>query len=192
MFFSNRPNKTPVLPDITTKYTKLQYYQLKESPYTGPPFPSVDTAWHDLLANMSIRVTSEELAEHNLTSVALPYGGHLAWLGIYHELHCIKLMRHTNYRQQYNPGIAGKALRDLQVHVDHCSELLRASAMCRPDLETLTTFIWQEGSSGPLPSPQRPERTCVDWEVSMAGIGHRVIDDEEMGMLKNPHLIEVP
>ena len=41
------------------------------------------------MGNMSIRVTKEELDAHGQTSVELPGGGYLAWLGVFHELHCV-------------------------------------------------------------------------------------------------------
>ena len=41
------------------------------------------------MGNMSIRVTKAELEAHGQTSVQLPGGGYLAWLGVFHELHCV-------------------------------------------------------------------------------------------------------
>ena len=39
---------------------------------------------------MSIRVSAEELEKINRTSVHLPEGGgFMAWLEIFHELHCV-------------------------------------------------------------------------------------------------------
>lgn len=38
---------------------------------------------------MSIRVSENELIRNNQTSVYLPNGGFLAWLEIFHELHCV-------------------------------------------------------------------------------------------------------
>ena len=58
--------------------------------YTGNPNSNVDTAWENLLRGMHLRVTAEELAHRNQTSVALTEGGgYLAWLEVFHELHCI-------------------------------------------------------------------------------------------------------
>ena len=62
---------------------------MHDSPYVGPPSEPLDTAWQHLLANMSIRVTKDELQRHGQSSVALPGGGHLAWLGVFHQLHCV-------------------------------------------------------------------------------------------------------
>jgi hypothetical protein len=62
---------------------------MRDTPYIGQPTPSVDDAWSKLLANMSIRVSDSELNRQSATSMPLPHGGNLAWLGVFHELHCI-------------------------------------------------------------------------------------------------------
>jgi len=102
------------------------------------------------------------------------------------------MFRKANYREHYHPEAKGQVLRDLQVHVDHCIELLRASAMCRPDLETLTTFKWGEGLAKPLLSPERDLRRCVDWNTLMKGLENRVVDEKEMAELHNPLSYTLP
>jgi hypothetical protein len=96
------------------------------------------------------------------------------------------MFRKANYREYYHPEANGQELRDLQVHVDHCIELIRASAMCRPDLETLTTFSWREEQEKPMLSPERPVRRCVDWDVLMKSLEDRVVSVDEMERLENP------
>ncbi len=65
-----------------------QFVTIHESPYVGPPAEDIDQAWQALLANINLRVTKEELDRHDQKSVQLPGGGHLAWLGVFHQLHC--------------------------------------------------------------------------------------------------------
>lgn len=50
-----------------------------------------DDAWTDLLANISVRVSQEELNRNgnHRESVDLPQGGHMAWIGVFHQLHCL-------------------------------------------------------------------------------------------------------
>ncbi|TVY13891.1 hypothetical protein LARI1_G008887 [Lachnellula arida] len=174
------------LPEIHTKYKHYQYPLLRESPFAGPPSASRTAAWHELFGNMSLRVTTSELAHSSLSSVSLPGGGHLAWLGVFHELHCIKKLHQANYRDYYHPGVTGQELRDLQTHADHCTELLRATAMCRPDVDSLTTFVWHKGWKRPLLSPERPVRRCVDWDVLMDSIQERIVGEQELNDLENP------
>ncbi|KAI9644382.1 hypothetical protein NHQ30_007739 [Ciborinia camelliae] len=186
-FHDSRMEKSrSALPDMDVKYHSHQYSLMRESPFVGPPSPSVDEAWHTLLSNMSIRVSDKELSAHSLTSVALPDGGNLAWVGVFHELHCVKMLQQANYHEYYHHNVGGQELRDLQVHVGHCIGLLRATVMCRPYLASLTTFVWREGLKGPLLAPERPVRQCVNWDVLMGSIRDRVVAKEELERLKNP------
>lgn len=73
------------------------------NPYAGEPTAEGDEAWHTLHNNMSVRVTAEKLAAHDQTSVALPNGGYLAWLGVFHELHCVKMLQQWSWREHYFP-----------------------------------------------------------------------------------------
>jgi len=74
------------------------------------------------MTNMSIRVTKEELDAHGQTSVALPGGGYLAWLGVFHELHCVKMLRQWSYREHYHPNITSHEHQHLMVHIGMCGQ----------------------------------------------------------------------
>lgn len=110
-----------------------------KSPYVGGPSTRADEAWKELIGNISIRVTQEELdrnRNHN-KSVPLPSGGgHLAWLGVFHQLHCLvsmlpstlschyftngniqKQLRRLNYREEYFPNMTDSQTEDLRVHM---------------------------------------------------------------------------
>lgn len=91
--------------------TKLVDGFQKDSIYAGYPNDESDAAWHDLLASqypsslfrlseihhpsdknkidINLRISPEELAKLNQTSIALKDGGYLGTLGVYHELHCV-------------------------------------------------------------------------------------------------------
>ena len=76
--------------NLSITYLPWAYTDFEESQFAGPPSPSVDKAWHNLLENTTLRVSEQELERSNQTSVALPVGGgFMAWLGVYHQLHCI-------------------------------------------------------------------------------------------------------
>lgn len=75
--------------DLNFIYSPKRFTAFQDSPFTGSPGPESDRAWHDLLSNMSVRVSREELERGNQTSVELPDGGFMAWLGVFHELHCV-------------------------------------------------------------------------------------------------------
>ena len=66
------------------------YMNLNHNPFAGKPSPQIDAAWHGLMENINIRVSKTEMEKTKQTSVELPEGGgNLAWLGAYHELHCL-------------------------------------------------------------------------------------------------------
>lgn len=75
--------------DLKFIYGPKRFTAFQDSPFTGSPSPESDRAWHDLLSNMSVRVSREELERGDQTSVELPDGGYMAWLGVFHELHCV-------------------------------------------------------------------------------------------------------
>ena len=77
------------LPGIETRYAAKFYTDFEKSVYAGLPSQELDEAWHDLFAPMALRISAEEMETSNQSSVALPEGGFMAWLGVYHELHCI-------------------------------------------------------------------------------------------------------
>lgn len=80
------------LSDLTIQFKPKMSVPAPMSPFAGPPSREVDLAWHTLLGNTSIRVSQEELnrnGNHN-KSVALPRSEeHLAWLNVFHQLHCL-------------------------------------------------------------------------------------------------------
>ncbi|ROW01493.1 hypothetical protein VSDG_02060 [Cytospora chrysosperma] len=123
---------------LVVEYEFKKYDFFPNSSYIGEPGPENEKAWHDLMDSMAIRVTAEELAVHNQQSVPLPDGGYLAWLGVFHELHCVKLLRHWSWRDHY-PEFANLSAFEMahnMVHIDHCLEILRSSALCPPNMET--------------------------------------------------------
>ena len=60
------------------------------------------------MAPMNIRVSAEELQRSNQESVSLPGGGHLAWIGAFHQLHCVV------GRKSRPPLLARQKLTDIQ------------------------------------------------------------------------------
>lgn len=67
--------------------------------YAGGPSDATDDAWRELLGSVDIRATYAELSRNNRTSVKLPESGdYLAWLGVFHELHCVVSMSESASR----------------------------------------------------------------------------------------------
>ncbi|KAF7918841.1 uncharacterized protein EAE98_009619 [Botrytis deweyae] len=175
------------LPGVRIRYVPVAPPDLPSSPYAGPPSESVDQAWHDLLKDMNIRVTAEELEKRNQKSISLPEGGgHMVWIGAHHQLHCIKMLRRWNYRDHYYPNITDPTIEHWDIHADHCFDILRSAVMCQGDT-TLTTFGWEKLSK-PQPHVKPTEHRCVDWDALMGSLADRVVGEEEMAALVNPRL----
>lgn len=178
-------------PGLKVNYEFVKYDFFPNSSYIGEPGPENEKAWHDLMDSMGIRVTAEELAVHNQQSVPLPNGGYLAWLGVFHELHCVKLLRHWSWRDYY-PEFANMTAFEQahnMVHIDHCIEILRSSALCRADTEALSVFKWNEKSPKPIFDTKRVDHRCVNWDSLMSSsYVDRVVTKEEMDSLVNPLL----
>lgn len=172
-------NSRNAIGGLSLEFEFQQFMTMHESPYVGIPSPHVDEAWQKLLAGMNTRVTKEELDQQGQMSVELPDGGYLAWLGVFHELHCTKMLRQLNYRDFYHPNMTIPQFRDWQVHADHCIEFLRASAMCRPDTASLTTFAWDRKRSKPMLRNERPSHRCVDWSRLTQSVRHRMVEENE-------------
>lgn len=75
--------------DLRIQYVPKLYSDFEHSSFSGLPSPEVDQSWHTLLQDITLRVSAEELRASNQTSVMLPRGGYMTWLGVSHQLHCI-------------------------------------------------------------------------------------------------------
>ncbi|KAF2258866.1 hypothetical protein CC78DRAFT_572229 [Lojkania enalia] len=157
------------------------FVKFQDSPYTGSPNEENNKAWHELMQSMVIRVTKEELDHGQQNSLPLPGGGYMAWLGAYHELHCI----YSNY---YHPNLSSNTAEyaHLSVHADHCIEMLRASALCHAD-GSLTTFKWSPSSSKPMLDLTRPGHKCIDWSSLMDSLKDRFVGQDEIEKMVNPN-----
>jgi hypothetical protein len=141
-----------------------------------------------LLNNMSVRVTADELAAHGQSSVALPNGGYLAWLGVFHELHCVKMLRQWSWREHYFPNMTAREHTHQMVHIDHCIDWLRNAAICRADTSALAVFKWADRLPHPMLNTHRVQHRCVNWEALVASHSDRVVSHEEITSLRNPLL----
>jgi hypothetical protein len=173
--------------DLKIKVVASPYDDFEKSPYAGPPSPSVDSAWHHLLEYTTIRVTAEELLRSNQSSVALPGGGYMAWLGVFHELHCIKMVRQWAYRDHYHPNITAEEIEEWSIHADHCLDILRSAALCHADT-TLTTFGWANKSK-PMLNTRPINHKCIDWNGVRSSVKDRIVGREEMSKMVNPNFL---
>ncbi|KAF2205680.1 hypothetical protein GQ43DRAFT_406962 [Delitschia confertaspora ATCC 74209] len=151
------------------KFEKRFFYaELNDTnPYKGPPSPELDAAWNDLLAPTAIRVSEETMKRINRTSIRIKDGsGYFVTLDVYHQLHCLKYLRHYVHPEYYTinePNIAE--------HVDHCLDTLRQYIMCNADV-ALNTYTWKPNYARPWPV-FTTEHECVNWEALHSwALGH--------------------
>ncbi|KAL8743794.1 MAG: hypothetical protein Q9190_003889 [Brigantiaea leucoxantha] len=80
-------------------------------------------------------------------------GGYMASLEVFHQLHCVNLVRQYTHRDYYqDKAISFEDPPDvLRTHVDHCLEILRQVVMCNSDLEVLT-YNWVSIRTAPWPN----------------------------------------
>jgi hypothetical protein len=66
------------------------FYNLYDSTeFVERPGVEPDAKWRSLLHDRYIRVSKDELLRNERGSIELPGGGYLAWIGVFHELHCV-------------------------------------------------------------------------------------------------------
>ncbi|QKX64647.1 uncharacterized protein TRUGW13939_11823 [Talaromyces rugulosus] len=130
-----------------------------KNPFKGPPSDELDHAWHQLFINSNVRVTADDLAQINKTSVPVTddKGGFYAIPDVYHQLHCLKFLRQVIYKDYYNIEKP-----TTPIHIDHCIDNLRQNLMCKGDV-SLVTFSWVDNDRAPKPNFE-VEHECVNWE----------------------------
>ena len=71
-------------------------------------------------------------------------GQYLASLDVFHQLHCVDLLRkslHREYYDKHEGSFAGAPEHVVQGHLEHCVETLRQNIMCHGDI-SLLTYNW--------------------------------------------------
>ncbi|KAF2649811.1 hypothetical protein K491DRAFT_610045, partial [Lophiostoma macrostomum CBS 122681] len=165
---------------------------LTGNPFVGDPRPEHDKAWNTLIQNIHIRITSEEhallLVPNNRSTLQLADGtSYMIGLGVYHELHCLKWIRHWIHREVYWPDLTGAALEERKWHIEHCLELLRVNTMCNPHLGP-STFYWRNTDPPQLGTHQHDvvQRKCVKWDIFDDWNSQRRVDATDKRVLRPP------
>lgn len=171
------------------------------NPFAGKPRLELDQAWHGLFEKNNIRVTKDDLEFYNVTSLPIiPRSSssssqnvdsqiHDEWvgqLGVFHELHCLKRIRHWIYRDYYLENASQSVLVEESAHVDHCIELLREAIICHAD-PTLSGFRWIQNDGTYHLTVEAPGyHKCVNWERLRVWNDERAVDAFEPGVVAGP------
>ncbi|KAI1759590.1 hypothetical protein GGR53DRAFT_527080 [Hypoxylon sp. FL1150] len=180
------PTQSPAEDAIKYEFRYFDKYGHLTSPFSRKPGPELDSAWSNQLSGMNIAVSEVWLRPYNVDSVHLADGsGVLAQLGVYHELHCLKKIKHWIYRSYYYGNTSAINLEEEEAHIEHCLEWLRVAALCRGDT-TLTTFRWG-GEKGQYLETEYPiPRACVNGEKILEWSEKHAVDITGEGVLQGP------
>ncbi|PQE13904.1 tat pathway signal sequence protein [Rutstroemia sp. NJR-2017a BBW] len=129
------------------------------SPYVGFG-PEVDRAWRAI----SYDVGDQMITPDKLDVIGMPdthlkvkdpktgVEGYRVGLEVFHQLHCINLLRQVTYRDWYEDisGEFKEGPEGLRMHTDHCLEILRMNVQCNADVGVFTLYML-EGDPAPWP-----------------------------------------
>ncbi|KAI0396799.1 hypothetical protein F5Y17DRAFT_417839 [Xylariaceae sp. FL0594] len=179
--------KSPVH-DPGMKYKKYEVVELEyadEDTNKFKPFTDeADKAWHDLMDYTYVRLREEDLKAINKTSVPLGDGGYLGMPVMFHEVHCVKILRWATNLDRYTKEFGERDLVDLPKHASHCIDTLRQSIMCRADLSP-NVFYWTEGKRTPH-SEFYSAHHCASWDSVMDYLRENHVQVNAPGILNHP------
>ncbi|KAK3329255.1 hypothetical protein B0H66DRAFT_634462 [Apodospora peruviana] len=183
------PSCSPLLPtfenvikvDETTLPTLKQELRYVEKPsweivvpypWNLSPSEELDEAWNDLLLPTNIRVSGSELDsvnENRTTAVKVNGGGgddYLGVLGVYHNLHCLNMIRRKLSWDYYESRTPSNRLELTEPpHLAHCIDLIRQALLCRPN----TAIFVSDYVNDPVQYTSDDIRSsanvqCVNWD----------------------------
>lgn len=185
-FYSPHPPTTSVCLTLTTAYSpalpaithKLIQFKpnVSSSPYVGPT-KQVDLHWGRVNFGDQMITGSEMSLLHKSTSDALMVTdpttgkrGYRIGLEVFHQLHCLNMIRkatYPSYQDEYSGGDFGVDPKQLRGHLDHCVEMLREGLMCQADVGVITFKMQKEGEEAE--GEYRPDfanwHVCRDYEA---------------------------
>ncbi|KFY37791.1 hypothetical protein V495_06953 [Pseudogymnoascus sp. VKM F-4514 (FW-929)] len=124
------------------------------SPYIGKG-PEVDAAWNVISYNVGDQmISAAELRKIDKPNTVLKVTdprtgieGYRVGLEVFHQLHCLNLLRQTTHIEYYGSrgGDFAEGIDGLRMHLDHCLEMLRMNLMCQSDVGLITFETTDEG-----------------------------------------------
>ncbi|CAJ2509895.1 Uu.00g057950.m01.CDS01 [Anthostomella pinea] len=141
-----------------------------EGPFMGKG-DDVDAKWDYISDIGDTMISREEMLNLGLNpdiSLAItdPEGkpGYRVAVEVFHQLHCLNLLRQNLYKDYYAPmgGDTAAPHHDLEGHLDHCIEALRQFVMCQGDVGVFS-FNYPFGDGDPWPDYSTPH-TCRNFE----------------------------
>ncbi|KAI0022069.1 hypothetical protein F4780DRAFT_735450 [Xylariomycetidae sp. FL0641] len=170
--------------DYTEKYSawspaaaavkyETQHFDLPpiaEGPFIGKG-DDVDERWEYISRVGDTMISRDEMLDLGLNpdiSLAItdPEGkpGYRVAIEVFHQLHCLNLLRQHVYKDHYAPmgGDTAAPHKDLEGHLDHCIDALRQFVMCQGDVGVFS-FNYPFNDGDPWPDYSTPH-TCRNFE----------------------------
>jgi len=117
-------------------------------------------------------VTRDEMLKMNMdptgaleiTDPSTGKRGYRVAIEVFHQLHCLNLLRQANHKAHYAPqgGDTAAEPEDLHGHLDHCIDALRQFVMCQADTNVFP-FRFPFNDGDPWPDYSSP-RMCRNYE----------------------------
>lgn len=186
----------------TVTFNNTLFVQDSPSIYRGFPSPEVDAAWSAISDLRPITVSKEDIekiGKDSSKTVKVPdsWGlgskNHLAYVEVFHKIHCVDTLRRAAhydyyYRDRYGPEGPTNAY---WAHISHCSYLLLQTLMCHADVD-LFTYNWVGGQTHPYPDFVANHQ-CRDFDSIIKWTKERQMDVEHMlKFVKPDDVIEEP
>ena len=110
-----------------------------------------------------------------ITDPATGNKGFRVAIEVFHQLHCLNLLRQNNHKEYYAPlgGDTAAPIHDLHGHLDHCIDALRQFVMCQGDVNVFAfRFPFDDGD--PWPDYSTP-RVCKNYaSIRQWAVDHTV------------------
>lgn len=172
---------SPAAEAVRYETVKFNLAPIMKTEYVGYG-PSVDAAW-DVIANDigDIMITEEERVKLGFSPKSLKIQhpvtgkwGYRAGVEVFHQLHCLNLIRQAVYKDYYSREEVGGDIaeadgqEDVNGHVDHCIETLRLNLMCSSDIGVFTFHdfpdLVEDGIEGDWPDFET-QHVCRNFEA---------------------------
>ncbi|KAJ9660930.1 hypothetical protein H2198_002275 [Neophaeococcomyces mojaviensis] len=138
----------------TVEFAPFAFDVHTNNDYVGPPSPVSDAAWDRLLEVGIYSMTDEEYTQWGgaTAQVAGEPDQHVVTIELFHQLHCMHLLRNIIYSPERNANPYNESHRGLAFHIDHCFDYIRRVIMCHGDLTPMPMSYNPEGH--PTYAPQ--------------------------------------
>ncbi|KAI1335471.1 hypothetical protein F5Y15DRAFT_397435 [Xylariaceae sp. FL0016] len=154
---------------------------IAEGPFIGKG-DDVDERWDQISAIGDTMISREEMIKlgldpDNSLTITDPNGkpGYRVAVEVFHQLHCLNLLRQNVYKDYYAPlgGDTADPTMDLRGHLDHCIDALRQFVMCQGDVGVFS-FKFPFNDGDPWPDYSTPH-TCRNFEsIRQWAVDHTV------------------